>query len=286
MGIVHSLDLPRPRFASTTDEPVYRGHRCQPFTGYDPHLDDPQFRLAYQRNPWCWSEELGFHRAQAPHVPLVAVGITGQSFVGAGGMDFWQALRLGAGWGTSIHPQDGVEMTEQTSRVFEVVDRAWEGDLEPVARLGRLAGRVVAGGAQDRIEEDDVLLQGWFRDAVAAFLPAPHLSSGWNAVLGRAVRGRHSLGDTAWVEGQVPANGWDDRVQVWRYLTGAAAHNGGMRSICAVYRGASPSQDEAMAWMMLTLRHALRWGGHRTAHRSTAAAARGRRASAVWTPPS
>lgn len=53
MGIAHTLDLPRPRFASSAYGPLYRGHRCQPFTGYDPDLgmDDPQFRLTYQRNP-------------------------------------------------------------------------------------------------------------------------------------------------------------------------------------------------------------------------------------------
>ncbi|GAA4992918.1 hypothetical protein GCM10023205_76960 [Yinghuangia aomiensis] len=32
-------------------------------------------------------------------------------------------------------------------------------------------------------------------------------------------------------EGQEPANGWDDRVQVWRYLTWAAAHSGGVHGM-------------------------------------------------------
>lgn len=41
---------------------------------------------------------------------------------------------------------------------------------------------------------------GWFRNSVAAFLPAPQLSSEWNTVLERATRGQATPADTAWVD--------------------------------------------------------------------------------------
>jgi hypothetical protein len=59
---------------------------------------------------------------------------------------------LGAGWGTRTEPCHG-NWAEQTWRVFKAVYYRWSGDLEPVAHRGRLVGRHVDGGGQERIAE-------------------------------------------------------------------------------------------------------------------------------------
>ncbi|MDX5564421.1 hypothetical protein PYK79_15320 [Streptomyces sp. ID05-04B] len=252
-----------------------RGHRCQPYRGFDDgegwHHDglmvDPEFPLLYKRDPWCWSPELGFHRSRTPNVPHRLTGITGRKFVSNKGMQMLQALRLGAGWGISSEPCDDGDWTEQTWRVFEAVDYRWSGDLEPVARLGQLVGRHVDSGGQDRIADDDALLTGWFRDAILEFLPHPGLGE-WNDVLLRACHGQGE-GDRGWVQQQIPPEPTrrrqrrreEPRVYVWEYMTGTSHHNGGMRSISATFRMTEPTDAQAMEWMTATMRHALRWGG-------------------------
>ncbi|WTW91903.1 hypothetical protein OG216_00200 [Streptomycetaceae bacterium NBC_01309] len=95
-------------------------------------------------------------------------------------------------------------------------------------------------------------------------------------MLERAARGQTTAADTAWTSRHTHLpDGWDERVAVSQYLTGAAVHNGGMRSICRVFAGTKPSQDEAMTWMTVTIRHALRWGGHRTPRRRSGVSAAG-----------
>ncbi|MFB8242869.1 hypothetical protein ACFC58_40675 [Kitasatospora purpeofusca] len=108
--------------------PAYRGHTCQLYTGHedspydDDLVDDPDFRLTFKRNPWCWSPELGFHRARTPHVPERLAGLTNGKFVGPAGVNMWQAVRLGAGWGTTDGGGfDPADWTEQTWRVMVAV---------------------------------------------------------------------------------------------------------------------------------------------------------------------
>lgn len=248
-------------------------HHCQPYAGYDDadswhhgvFLADPEFPIPYKRDPWCWSPELGFHRSRTPHIQHRLTGTTGKKFVSNNGMKFLQAVRLGAGWGINTSPNEG-EWTEQTWRVFEAVNYAWTGDLEPVAQLGRIVGQLVDGGGQDRLEDDDPKLRGWFRDAVLEFMPHPGLGE-WNDVLLRACHGQGER-DRAWVRQQIPPEPThrrqqrrdEPRVHVWEYLTGTAHHNGGMRSISATFRMTDPTEAQAMEWMTATVRHALRWG--------------------------
>ncbi|MFJ7250102.1 hypothetical protein ACIQWA_36460 [Kitasatospora sp. NPDC098652] len=257
--------------------PAYRGHTCQPYTGYEEHCwhldyrlqDDPDFRITFKRNPWCWSPELGFHRARTPHVPERLTGLTDGKFVGPKGMNMWQAVRVGAGWGTNSGGPDPARWKEQTWRVMVAVDYRWSGDLEPVAQLGRLIGALVDGGGQKRIADDDDLLRGWFRDSTREFLPHPAMG-GWNDVLLRACDGQADLEqDGAWVRSQQPApvprrpgepEPWEYRIDLWNNLVGIAAHPGGMRIVCEVYKLTQPSPEQAMNWMTTAVRHALRWG--------------------------
>ncbi|REK88922.1 hypothetical protein DY245_18895 [Streptomyces inhibens] len=194
-------------------------------------------------------------------LPHRLTGTTGKKFVSNKGMKFWQAVRLGAGWGTSTYPCRGC-WTEQTWRVFEAVNYTWSGDLEPVAQLGQLVGRLVDGGGQDRIAKDDAGLRGWFRDAVLESVPHSGLGE-WNDVLLRACAGDGAQ-DRDWVQAQQqPSRRWmqeryEARIYVWAYLTGASHHNGGMRSVCDAFRMTDPSDAQAWERLVTTLRHTLR----------------------------
>ncbi|WP_327071931.1 hypothetical protein [Kitasatospora sp. NBC_01302] len=270
-----TVSVPAPRRPGRDGRfPAYRGHTCQPYSGWDLDrwwdeglVDEPEFRKNFKTNPWCWSPELGFHRARTPHIPVHLVGLTSGKFVGPKGMNMWQAIRLGAGWGIGTEPSRG-RWVEQTWRVMVATDYWWTGDLEPVAQLGRLIGALVDGGGQDRIADDDDLLHGWFRDSTREFLPHPAIGDEWNDVLLRACHGDADLErDGAWVRAQEPAPAprqrnqpWEPRIDLWDNLVGRAAHNGGMRIVCEVYKLTQPSPEQAMGWMTTAVRHALRWG--------------------------
>ncbi len=253
--------------------PAYRGHTCQPYSGWDGRRwasdgleDEPEFRRAYKTNPWCWAPELGFHRTRTPHIPQRLTGLTNGKFVGQKGINMWQAVRLGAGWGTSTEPCRG-RWTEQVWRVMVAVNYQWSGDLEPVAHLGQLLGALVDGGGQQHLDNDNTARRGWFRDCVLEFLPHPALSAEWNDVLLRACHGEADLErDGTWVRTQQPPaprqpleQPWEPRIDLWNNLT-AWAPDGGMRIVCEVYKLTQPSPEEAMGWMATAVRHALRWG--------------------------
>ncbi|MGK4586226.1 hypothetical protein [Kitasatospora sp. HPMI-4] len=271
-----TASLPGPRRRGPDGRfPAYRGHTCQPYTGhedspyYDGPVDDPDFQLTFKRNPWCWSPELGFHHARTPHIPERLTGLTNGKFVGPAGMNMWQAVRLGAGWGTNDGGSYQGRWKEQTWRVMVAVDYQWSGDLEPVAHLGRLIGALVDGGGQQRIAGNDELLRGWFRDCTRDFLPHPVMGA-WNDVLLRACNGQANLDqDGDWVSAQKPApvprrrgepEPWEYRIDLWNNLVGIAAHPGGMRIVSEVYKLTKPTPEQAMGWMTTAVRHALRWG--------------------------
>ncbi|RAJ32832.1 hypothetical protein K353_05830 [Kitasatospora sp. SolWspMP-SS2h] len=246
--------------------PAYRGHICQPYTGHEdfPHaedlVDDPDFRLTFKRNPWCWSPEPGFHRTRTPHISQRLTGLTNGKFVGPSGLNMRQAVRLRAGWGTCDGGgPDPARGKEQTWRVMVAVDYRWGGDLEPVAYLGQLIGILVDGGGQQRIGDDDALLRGGFRDSTRTFLPHPIIGDEWNAVLLRVCERRADLErDGAWVRAQVPVpvprrrgepERWEYRVDLWNNLVGVAAHPGGMRIVSEVYELTQPAPEQAVVWM-------------------------------------
>ncbi|WP_405363560.1 hypothetical protein OG535_39820 [Kitasatospora sp. NBC_00085] len=89
-------------------------------------------------------------------------------------------------------------------------------------------------------------------------------------VLLRACDGQADLEhDGAWVRARQPApvprrrgepEPWEYRIDLWNNLVGIAAHPGGMRIVCEVYKLTKPSPEQAMSWMTTAVRHALRWG--------------------------
>lgn len=132
-----------------------------------------------------------------------------------------------------------------------------------MAQLGRIVGQFGDGGGQDRIEDADRNLSGWFRDAILEFVPLGE----WDDVLLRACQGPGEpgprLGPAAVSTGAdpPPALGREEpRVFVGDYLAGLAHHNGGTCAISATFRVTDPTEAQAMEWMTATVRHALRWG--------------------------
>ena len=68
-----------------------------------------------------------------------------------------------------------------------------------MAQLGRIVGQFGDGGGQDRIEDADRNLSGWFRDAILEFVPLGE----WDDVLLRACQGPGEQ-DRAWARQQFP----------------------------------------------------------------------------------
>lgn len=172
-----------------------RGHRCQPYRGFDDgngwypdgFMADPEFPLRYKRDPWCWSPELGFPRSRTPNVPHRLTGLTGRKFVSNKGLQMWQALRLGAGWGISSEPCDDGHWPNRPGGSSKP---SAAGGAETWSRSPGSAGwsAATSTAAARRIADDDAFLTGWFRDAILEFLPHPGLGE-WNDVLLRACHG-------------------------------------------------------------------------------------------------
>lgn len=105
-------------------------HVCQDFVGI--RGDDPGFPLKYQRDPWCWAPDLGFHRASAPHLPVWLRVAPGSRFVGPDFINLYQALCLGSGLGTS---NVGNAPAEFVHRFCQLQASSAFTDAEPFARF-------------------------------------------------------------------------------------------------------------------------------------------------------
>ncbi|MEV0379507.1 hypothetical protein [Nonomuraea sp. NPDC050643] len=114
--------------ATTSNQPD--AHVCQPFVGI--RGDDPGFPLKYQRDPWCWAPELGFHRASRPRLSVRLRVAPGSRFVGPDFINVYQALCLGSGLGTS---NIGDAPAEFVHRFCELHTRTTFTDAGPFAQF-------------------------------------------------------------------------------------------------------------------------------------------------------
>lgn len=113
-------------------------HECQRTNAVGDN--DPNFANIYRKNPWCWSEDLGFHRSKKPSQRLYPELSKGSKFVSPTKIQAQQAVRLGAGAGTSNHGGARDVLGESLARVIEIAQiPAYKGDPELWARYGSAA---------------------------------------------------------------------------------------------------------------------------------------------------
>lgn len=103
-------------------------------------INDPDFANIYRKNPWCWSEDLGFHRSKTPSERLYPQLSKGSKFVSPTKIQAQQAVRLGVGAGTSNHGGARDVIGESLARVVEIAEHpVYKGDPELWARYGAAA---------------------------------------------------------------------------------------------------------------------------------------------------
>ncbi len=240
-------------------------HRCQPFSGIK--TQDPDFPMTYQRDSWCWSPDLGFHRESAPAVRLYpGISPRGSQLVDAGNVHPYQAFVLGIGSGTSNTPRTA-PVSEMLARLWEASAgpgwETWKGSAGALAELGRQLRRLADNGTQERLSDNDTGRREWFRVATEPFATSPRLGP-WAARLTAGLAGqltarqlaKYAAEGDAGYQGGAPDGTDAERVK-WRdyacsqalaNITGERPHHGGMRSTCRAFLLTGPEPRQVVKW--------------------------------------
>lgn len=118
--------------------PASATHICQEAVG--PHSSDPRFPKKYLDDPWCWSQELGFHRASAPDRERFLLLAKDVRQVSERRISAKQALLLGAGLGTSRFPEPEQVIGRTLTQVLQTARAGYyRGDPHAWARYGQAA---------------------------------------------------------------------------------------------------------------------------------------------------
>lgn len=159
----------------------YEDHVCQQFTGArGPDIALPEM---YQRDPWCWTPTLGFHRSSQP-LRRIAVGLHRgpKKEVHGAALSRTQLVRLGAGSGLSN--AGGWPFPENVGRLVEVSDGAntmyakgwldYPDAAESFARLGADLRHMTDTGAADFLANTPEAARTWIGDALFPLVHQGH----------------------------------------------------------------------------------------------------------------
>jgi hypothetical protein len=249
------------------EEPRTARHRCQPFAGI--RSDDPDFPPTYQRDPWCWSPEIGFHRSSRPDQPVTVRAAHRQRVVTKHAMRTWQAFRLGLGVGTS-NAVSSTPASDVLTRPLEACD-TWSGDLEPIAWYGYRCRDLTY------VNDDEPARRATYVAALRFFLPGGF--GHWDEVLTRAANGSHSKADVSWANPRghdgyqrldafgVRSGGHRDpevHAALLDYAAGIVFENlasswvqhGVFRSLARLFLLTDPNEGQLTAWLLLIARTA------------------------------
>ena len=240
-------------------ESVAVHHTCQPFLG--DVVDDARFPAAFQRDPWCWTSQLGYHRASAPSVPVELTLAHGRHVVvDADAVRIDQAMSLGLGWGTC----NALAALDDFLRGFhELADHIDFPTAEPFTRLGHAAREYSRRTDHaDRVRaQQHVLSASW--KATRISVPSP-----WAEIMERVQAGEPLDARTRPLLIELGARGWLERfeseeaIRNYNLRSLALAMDGdtcvqGTRCLVALYLTTRPSAEQAGAWLD-HVAHALR----------------------------
>lgn len=149
------------------------GHTCQAAAG--PAAGDPRFPKKYLDDPWCWSEELGFHRTSAPGLERFLLLAKDVRQVSERRISATQAVLLGAGAGTSRLADPKEVLGETLGQVLQAAHPVYyRGDPQVWARYGQ------AARGRQWLDEDPPARRRLARELLAAIpgmdpgMPFPH----------------------------------------------------------------------------------------------------------------
>lgn len=124
--------------ACAPDVALTDGHACQEAVG--PPSKDPRFPKKYLDDQWCWSGELGFHRASAPGRERFLLLAKDARQVSERRISAKQAVLLGAGAGTSRFPDPAAVLGRTLAQVLQTARVGYyRGDPLAWARYGQAA---------------------------------------------------------------------------------------------------------------------------------------------------
>jgi hypothetical protein len=159
--------------ACTPDVTLVDGHVCQEAVG--PHSKDPRFPKKYLDDQWCWSGELGFHRASAPGRERFLLLAKDARQVSERRISARQAVLLGAGAGTSRFPDVEAVLGQTLAQVLQTARSPYYcGDPAAWARYGQ------AAAGQHWLDQDPAARRDLARELIRAIpgvdpeLPLPH----------------------------------------------------------------------------------------------------------------
>lgn len=222
-------------------------HRCQRYQGL--WQQDPEFPRTYQTNAWCWTPELGFHRAKTPDQPLsVRIRNTGRR-VGPDHMWTWQAMRLGMGEGTASGGGTEQHLSPVFERALEVM-WSYRGDADPIALYGHRCR-----GLSDALDANDRVRRAVYTDALLRILPA-----GLDHVDALLLDLAHSSPSPG-AQRTDPIANPSSEAESWlntlhHSLAGERTCHGAMRTIGRIFISTGPNEGQRVQWLMDTVRSA------------------------------
>ncbi|RDI35457.1 hypothetical protein DFR72_1011208 [Lentzea flaviverrucosa] len=240
-------------------ESVAVHHTCQPFLG--DVVDDPRFPAAFQRDPWCWTSQLGYHRASAPSVPVeLTLAHDRHVVVNADAVRIDQAMSLGLGWGTCNAP---AALDDFLRGFHELADHIDFPTAEPFTRLGHAAREYSRRTDHaDRVRaQQHVLSSAWQAARISVLSP-------WAEIMERVQTGEPLDARTRPLLIELGARGWlerfesDEAMRNHNLRSLALAMDGdtcvqGTRCLVALYLTTRHSAEQAGAWLD-HVAHALR----------------------------
>lgn len=231
---------------------------CQKFTGA--READPHFPLKYQRDPWCWSAELGFHRASAPDIPVQLRAGIGARFAGPDFLIPHQALSLGYGLGTSNMGTRGID--EFVKRFVEIGEVVTFPDAATFAWFGHAARGYEQLPGECFHEPRRIVQQAVFREAYQLMgPPSASLLGPWAEPLRLAANGEAISPElAAWAEATASAgyagrHAHPDRRRDYAaghtfHALHAATHGGASRSLVELFALTRPDPEQATRWLL------------------------------------
>ncbi|GLZ28126.1 hypothetical protein Lesp02_03160 [Lentzea sp. NBRC 105346] len=229
-------------------------HTCQPFLG--DQVDDPRFPLTFQQDPWCWTRQVGYHRASSPSVTVELTPARGRNVVVSNdSIRIDQAMSLGLGWGTC----NAAPVLDDFLRHFlDLADYADFPSAEPFTRLGHAARSYSQlSDWAHRVRAQQHVLQTASRAARIKLSPP------WNEILDRVQAGDPLDTRTLTLVAELGARAWrerfesDEAAQHYHLRNLVLATNGdtcvpGVRSLIALYTATLPSTSQARHWLDVT----------------------------------
>lgn len=214
--------------------------------------------MRFQTNPWCWSPQLGFHRAADPARTIRLAQSPRSKPVANKAISAVSALSLGAGLGTGNHGCRG--MSELFPRLVEVTEGRRLPDVEPIAVFSHdVTGSLGLHPGDLEVRSLLVAAVGLFADDIPGKWGRLTSSALAGTIGEPAVRNAEMASQSAYESGRLcwgrcACEPWEayvlgDLVSLLARRSSGGIDPGGARTVSRAFAICEPSAADVAAWL-------------------------------------